>query len=63
MANQKASHITSNDIENPLENVAFAIGYGTIVRFCLQKQWLQNMPLLLTEVLEAVVTEYAIVAH
>src|SRR5688572_3538604 len=40
----------SNDIENPVENLAFGIGSGSTAGFCLRKKWLKNLPLLIIEV-------------
>src|ERR671915_1812553 len=40
----------SNDIENRVENLALGIGFGSTARFCLRKQWLQNLPLFIIEV-------------
>ena len=50
MRDRTPGNAATNDIENPIENVAFGIGSGSTARCCPRKQWLQNLPLFIIEV-------------
>ena len=45
MRQRTPGNAASNDIENPVENLAFGIGDGSTARFGLRNQWLKNLPL------------------
>ena len=50
MRHRTPGNTASNDIENAVENLTFGIGFRSTARFCLRKQWLQNLPLFIIEV-------------
>jgi hypothetical protein len=50
MRQRTPGNAASNDIENPVENLAFGIRSGSTAGFCFRKKWLKNLPWFIIEV-------------